>query len=342
MLYFADFTPPGYNYHVDMKVTGEVMAELAMTSQSLCYENCAKAPLQDCNGANYIEDDNKCQLIKTATSMEVSSKSHAILRKRKFLLSVSALLVWLFQSVEGSIIRQDMPKERKEMQSESIPVSTQGKAGNYEPFLTCAQPLLPLQIFSFKAIWHSSLWRTYLQTPRDIFPWGKDRQLTLIPAYSNLTLVREGFTNHAQQWWLTMTECASSTRVTRMTRALLWSLWNQHQIQLVLSSSSRAALWKSPSRETPSRGLVSIPWIPDAMLVDEVTPPPNFSLLLTLQCETSGLHCRVLKSAGSQALVSVCQHTLVGLVAARFFIGWQWSSAKLLFILGILRQCVQG
>ncbi len=66
-----------------MKVIGEVTAELAMTSQSLCYENCAKAP-QDCNGANFMEDDNKCQLIKTATSMEVSSKSHAILKKRKY------------------------------------------------------------------------------------------------------------------------------------------------------------------------------------------------------------------------------------------------------------------
>ncbi len=40
--------------------------------------------------------------------------------------------------------------------------------------------------------------------------------------------------------------------------------------------------------------------------------------------------CRVLKDAGSQSVVSVCQHTLRGLVAARFFIGWQWSSEKLL------------
>ena len=45
--------------------------------------------------------------------------------------------------------------------------------------------------------------------------------------------------------------------------------------------------------------------------------------------------CQVLKGAGSQSGVSVCQHTLRGSVAARLFTGEQWSWAQLcVFVLG--------
>ncbi len=40
--------------------------------------------------------------------------------------------------------------------------------------------------------------------------------------------------------------------------------------------------------------------------------------------------CGVLRGASSQAVVSVCEHTPVGLMEARLFIGWQLSSEKLL------------
>ncbi len=42
-----------------------------------------------------------------------------------------------------------------------------------------------------------------------------------------------------------------------------------------------------------------------------------------------GEYCGVLKGAGSQSLVSVCQHIPAGSAAARLFTGWQQSSALL-------------
>lgn len=86
LLFFAGSTPSGYNYHPNMEAIGEIIDQIAITSQRLCYLRCSQT---DCKAANFREDSNQCELLNKAISLRVSPDSDAILMKSKFFFHTS-------------------------------------------------------------------------------------------------------------------------------------------------------------------------------------------------------------------------------------------------------------